>query len=232
MKVQRLASAFMRRVAVPLTPPHKRLSVLAWTDRNINRIEEPELRQLHCIVPAGCRTAVDAGANQGLYSHRLASLSRTVFAFEINPQVTGNLQRARLANLNLVHMGLSNCSREVILYIPLLNGTLPLVGWASLQPGNCPGVDVHQEVPARVCPLDDYALPEVDFLKIDVEGHELQVLQGAKETIARYRPRILAEVRDLPGVAAFLSQFGYRSRRPEAFGVRGSPEWMHVFDKE
>jgi FkbM family methyltransferase len=222
----------MRRVAIPLTPAHKRLAVLAWADRNINRIEEPELTELQRIVPAGCRTAVDAGANQGLYSRRLAPLARTVYAFEINPRVTRDLRNARLANVNLVHMGLSNCSREVTLYIPLLNGTLPLVGWASLQPGNCPGIDMHQEVPARVCQLDDYALSDVDFMKIDVEGHELQVLQGARETIARYRPRILVEVRNFPGVVAFLSQFGYRNRRPGAFGVQGSPDWMHVFDKE
>jgi FkbM family methyltransferase len=173
---------------------------------------------------------VDAGANRGIYSLRLASLARTVFAFEINAQVTGDLQRAALPNVNLFHMGLSDCAREVILYVPLLNGTLPLTGWASLHPGNCPGVESYQEISGRVCPLDDHALVDVDFLKIDVEGHELQVLRGARSTIGRYRPRILAEVKDIPAVVAFLSQFGYRHRRPEAFGVERSPDWMHVFD--
>jgi len=229
MRPQRLASAFMRKAVMPLTPARKRLSMLAWSERYIDRVEEPELRALNRLVPTGCRTAVDAGANYGLYSMRLASLAHQVHAFEINPEVTANLQCAELPNVNLVHTGLSNSKQEVILYIPLLNGTLPLVGWASLQPGNCPGVDAYKQIPGRVCPLDDFALADVDFLKIDVEGHELQVLQGARETLVRYRPRILAEVRDLPGVMRFLAQFGYQDKRPEAFGVTGSPDWMHVF---
>ena len=63
--------------------------------------------------------------------------------------------------------------------------------------------------------LDDVALEKrVHLLKIDVEGHELQVLLGAAKLIERYRPRIYVECLDEDGFSAvseYLKQFTYRA---------------------
>jgi hypothetical protein len=52
--------------------------------------------------------------------------------------------------------------------------------------------------PVRACSVDEYvkriSLHRVDFLKIDVEGFELEVLRGAKRTIERCKPLIYCEV--------------------------------------
>jgi hypothetical protein len=60
--------------------------------------------------------------------------------------------------------------------------------------------------------LDDFGFQECSFLKIDVEGHEVEVLQGAIETIARTRPRILIEVRgkNLATVDSLLADNGLK----------------------
>jgi hypothetical protein len=47
--------------------------------------------------------------------------------------------------------------------------------------------------------LDDFAFDEVDFIKVDVEGFELQVLEGARETLARCRPIVIVEQKDFAG---------------------------------
>jgi hypothetical protein len=49
--------------------------------------------------------------------------------------------------------------------------------------------------------LDEYALEDVGFIKVDVEGHEMAVLIGAVQTIKRSRPNIMVEVeeRHYPG---------------------------------
>jgi hypothetical protein len=48
-------------------------------------------------------------------------------------------------------------------------------------------------VPVQTRTLDSFALEHVDFMKIDVEGHELAVLRGASETLARHRPWLVVE---------------------------------------
>lgn len=230
MKPQRIASSLIRRAVLPLTPARKRLQLLAWSNRYFEG-GEPELAMLDRLVPAGCRNAVDAGANIGLYTLNLAKLCRTVYAFEINPGVTGHLRNAALPNVELAHTGLSSSERGVVLYVPLWRGKMPLEGWASLTPGNSPDTDVHVEIPGHVRTLDSYGLVEVDFMKIDVEGHEIEVLKGAQATLSRCRPRILAEAKHLRPVADLLAPLGYRPRRAEEFGISGSPEWMHVFER-
>jgi FkbM family methyltransferase len=231
MEIQRLASSFIRRAVLPLTPPRRRLGLLAWSNRNFEGIE-PELAMLERLVPSGCRTAIDAGANAGLYTIRLARLCQAVYAFEINPAVTGHLQRARLPNVTIMQFGLSSAARRVTLYIPLLDGKMPLEGWASLNPGNCPDTSIHREISGYVRTLDSCGITDIDFMKIDVEGHEIELLKGARATLLRCRPRILAEAKDLQPVADWLAPLGYRPRRADDFGVCGSPPWMHVFDPD
>jgi hypothetical protein len=63
--------------------------------------------------------------------------------------------------------------------------------------------------------LDDYELREVGFIKIDGEGHELAVLQGAQQTIRASLPNLLVEIEErhragaIGDVSAFLTYLGY-----------------------
>ena len=68
--------------------------------------------------------------------------------------------------------------------------------------------------------LDDIYDGKPSIIKIDVEEHELQVLEGAKETIKKHMPTILVEIHDFETspVAKFLESLGYETPepRPEA----------------
>jgi hypothetical protein len=72
---------------------------------------------------------------------------------------------------------------------------------------------VSQAVDVRT--LDSYELQRLDLIKVDVEGHEFSVLEGARQTIERCRPSIIVEVEEVhnPGslsrVRAFLESRGY-----------------------
>jgi FkbM family methyltransferase len=66
--------------------------------------------------------------------------------------------------------------------------------------------------PAPVVSLDQIVVDEVDFMKIDVDGIEIEALTGAKQLIKRCQPRIMIEIareRERP-FRAFLDEVGYR----------------------
>ncbi len=70
--------------------------------------------------------------------------------------------------------------------------------------------------------LDAYDFNDIDFMNIDVEGHELKVLMGAKELITKHKPTILIEllphIEDSEHVRTLLKEMGYGEpvERPEA----------------
>jgi FkbM family methyltransferase len=170
---------------------------------------ESELRSLEKYCRGGA-TAIDVGANHGLYSYRFSHLFQKVHSFEINEGLVGELESFNPGNIVVHTVGLSDCNSTATLYTPVFNG-VELHGWASLAPGNCPDTDQHITKTVQVQRLDDFGLQEVGFMKIDVEGHELFVLRGGQKTISTYLPDVLIEVRDnnLDQVRRFFSELGY-----------------------
>lgn len=66
--------------------------------------------------------------------------------------------------------------------------------------------------------IDSFSYDKVDLLKIDVDGYDFKVLQGAEETIKKHRPKIYIELcqytlseqeNSLKDVFEFLGNFGY-----------------------
>lgn len=170
--------------------------------------------------------ALDIGANAGFYALRMSKIFSKVYAFEINDDLTGDLRKYNPGNITIMPVGLSSKAGEATLYIPVLNN-LPLTGWASLAPGNCPEATSEFTKPVKIATLDSFQLQNVSFIKIDVEGHELHMLEGARQTISSNRPRVLIEIKDQNRTAAFqfFSELNYSPRKLEELaGVPGSAE--------
>lgn len=144
---------------------------------------------------------IDVGANIGLYTVTLArSFSRTI-AFEANPAtfkvLEANIALSRVQGVGCFCQGVSDTATDGTIYVPE-DGNL---GWATLDPCQ------HEKRPAikiaiRLDPLDDLSaalgLDEqpVSLVKIDVEGHEPQVLRGATRLLTRWGPIVLFEALD------------------------------------
>lgn len=177
---------------------------------------ENELRFLGRIVQEvpSRKVAIDVGANKGLFAFNLSRRFHTVYAFEINDDLTGDLAALNSTRIHILHEGLSSRRREATFYIPVLDG-VALTGYGSLAPGNCPETDQHIEKTVRIRPLDDLAIADVGFIKIDVEGHEIEVLKGATATITKNRPVVLIEVKDenLEEVSAFFAHLNYQRKK-------------------
>ncbi len=222
-QVARIVRGTVRR-AVDRFPMRWRLRLRCWYHRHWEACE-PELRYLHRFIWPG-KTAVDVGANLGFYSVTLLKSHKRVIAFEINPALTKELRGIADGRIEIRQTGLSSSSGAATLHVPILYGR-ELTGWASLRPGNCPDTDEHVELPVQIERLDHYELQDVDFIKVDVEGHELEVLRGGVETIRRCKPTLLVEVKpdNETGVAEFLEPIGYRRYTlQELIGRQGSEE--------
>ena len=149
---------------------------------------ERRLLLLDELVPRNS-TVVDVGAWWGPWTYWLANRAASVWSFEPNPEMASFLTRVASPNVRVEAVALSNRSGTGTLFAPEDVGHDAL---AALSTRNLANGVRSIEVPLRR--LDDYRLEEVQFMKIDVEGHELEVLKGAEETIARCGATILVEI--------------------------------------
>jgi FkbM family methyltransferase len=139
-----------------------------------------------------CRTALDVGANIGNHTAFFCDWARQVLAFEPNPPIFNRLVKLiaenHLDNVTPYGLGLSDIEGELDFYT-----TPGAAGMSSLEAS-------PQSVRAGTVPvrrgddiLRENRIANVDFIKIDVEGHEREVLTGLKDTITDNRPVIVAE---------------------------------------
>ena len=206
----RLAEQILRRTKVDVLSCHP-LSGMKVQLRRSQRIErlmwagayEREVLALMKRVLKPSMTVMDIGANIGYIAAIAAALvgaGGEVHAFEPNPSCYPSL----VQNLNPFPHAYAHQ-----MAISDTQGTLPLYlggnedGWGSLlescafERGPEPR-DERRVVQVEVTSIDDFVsrsiARRVDLIKIDVEGNELHALRGARQTIERNHPVIIAEL--------------------------------------
>jgi FkbM family methyltransferase len=223
-----LAAAAARRLLGSLVPARQKLRFTFWLHR-IGGSCEPELLHLDEFV-ASAGTAIDIGANVGLYTYALAKRFKRVYAFEINHGITREIEQYNPGNIELIHSGLSSKAGAAKLFIPVAGG-LVMAGWGSLNRDNLPGAEKFIEIDTELKPLDDYGIADADFIKIDVEGHEVEVLHGAAATIERSRPMVLIELKKehVAEVDAWFLRLDYKHCRLEDFADVQGHRSNHIY---
>jgi FkbM family methyltransferase len=156
------------------------------------RTYEPEYYLLdHLVDPR--RLAPDIGANEGIYSGRLAQLSPRTHCFEPIPWFAAALRRKLGPEVTVHECALSSQPGNGVLRIPYRND-VEMHGTSTLEAGNPLQGSTHvREVQCALARLDDVIAEPVGFAKIDVEGHELAVLEGAERILREDRPVLLIE---------------------------------------
>src|SRR6056300_1587014 len=162
---------------------------------------------------------LDIGANIGTHTIGISPHVKRVMAFEPDPDnfdlLVKNLAATMCGNVTPVPAAASDVLGNV--------GTQFDYGKTSRIPSG--------EIPAT--PIDMIeGLPHIDFVKIDVEGMELKVLNGMRQTIASYKPQMLLEMQDPTTYAKtydFLNGFGYNIYW---LPVRTYAEFNHKNNKE
>jgi FkbM family methyltransferase len=222
------------------------LDLANWSERQtyfLGRFYELGMQQLMiaCLKPGD--RFVDIGANMGMLTLLGASLvgpGGRVDAFEPNPscqrRIRANLARNPIQQV-FVHDVALGSERQTLQMRVLLNHT----GTGTLgQVHDEEKKSVTENFNVPVIPGDEILL-DVDrtiaLIKIDVEGFELSVLRGLKQTLQRWRPLVTTELLDWhlkrsgttpQEVIDLMTQIGYRGYMMECTGPRGKRPSLHL----
>lgn len=149
----------------------------------------------------------DVGANIGYHTTAFASVARQVYAFEPHPRNYAMLKINTTASHNVATI---NCA------VSQTQGHVYVSDFDPEQPGNFGAVcvtDTQTAISVPCLTLDQAGLEPPDLIKIDVEGHELDVLQGCQEIITQRCPVIYYEAHEskhLKEIYKMLQPLGYR----------------------
>jgi FkbM family methyltransferase len=210
--------------------PHQILTTGAW---------QPDVWNfLAPTLPKG-GVFLDVGAHIGYFSLKAALKvgdSGRVVAFEPNPAMIRllrqNLAASKIGNVNVQEIACTDREQMITLYASSTISTAV----SSLAQENVKSETSPHAVTVRGRPIDEVVrelgLTRMDAIKIDVEGAEVSVLRGARETLKRFAPKVILEVAPdlLAGfhnkpedVFALLREAGYTQGRMLS---PGSDDWV------
>jgi FkbM family methyltransferase len=154
-------------------------------------------------------TAFDIGANIGNHSIYFSKfIFDKTFAFEPNPKNMSLLVENKKIN-NITD------DKLLIYHTALSDGHYKYKNEENEK--NMGGNKIIEgEGDLTTTTIDDYEFPKIDFIKIDVEGHELKVLKGAINLIKRDFPEIIIECypnsdSDFKIINPYMEELGYQS---------------------
>lgn len=172
--------------------------------------------------------AIDCGANIGVHTIEWARAMHgwgEVLAVEAQERLfyalAGNIAINNCFNARALHAAIG--AVDGMIRVPVPDYTMP-GSFGSLEIrrreatefiGQAVDYAAGAGAPTRLVAIDSLDLPRCDFIKLDVEGMEVEALDGAARTLARCRPSILAETikSDQTALGERLARHGYRLRR-------------------
>ncbi len=167
--------------------------------------------------------AMDCGANIGVHTVEWARMMHDwgrVIAFEAQEKIfyalAGNIALNNCLNVQARWAAVGATTGSIT--VPAPDYHRP-ASFGSLELRRRDGtefigqaVDYADGVDTAVVPIDAFELSRLDLIKIDVEGMEIEVLEGAAETLRRCRPQLVVEVikTDRDALGRILAGHGYR----------------------
>jgi FkbM family methyltransferase len=135
--------------------------------------------------------AIDGGAHVGTWSRLLSQAFQQVIAVEPAPDTFTSL------SVNMTAFGCTNvvCRQVALGDSPGLCSLGLDAKEAARQNTGARHITAGQDI--EIVGIDDWNLPNVGFLKLDIEGSEPAALRGARQTLERCRPIVLFEDKSL-----------------------------------
>jgi FkbM family methyltransferase len=182
----------------------------------------------HWFKPESAQTVVDVGAHVGKYTLRACRMvgpAGRVIAIEAHPinysLLVENVRLNGGRNVRTVRCAAWNVRTKLGLFIGCSSGHHSLKfddGRGCLQVQTRTIDDI----------LEEHEIEQVDWIKIDVEGAEVEVLEGARKTITTSRPKIILEVRpfQIHKLRKLTNELRYEATEIESSSGRSPGYWF------
>jgi len=188
---------------------HKILFTGAY-EKQTNKILESNLKVGDWVLEAGANTGTET-----VLISRLVGDSGKVLAFEpvdhVVKKLNENLSLNRINNVSVMPLALGDVKRDISFYIYPQDHPNQGMGSKVLENAGLEKINVHQTTIDVL--YNENRLPRFDFLKMDVQGAELDILKGGKKTIVFYKPKIFLEAAEnlssLKAIYEFLKDINY-----------------------
>ena len=187
MSKRNLLISLLKKYIEKLLPVRYQLPLRYFYSQKANKLDA-EMAYVSNLLKEK-RRFLDIGANIGIYSFHFKKSFKSIDAFEPLKEISYRLEHFQNPSLKVHNCALSNKRGEFQIYIPYLSGKA-IASLASLEKrdGDCEIRTV------KVDKIDNYDFDDVDLIKIDVEGHEEYVIEGARNIIKTNMPILIVEI--------------------------------------
>ena len=201
-----------------------RFALARYRQQTARRLIEPEFAALRLFDWGEAPLFLDVGGNRGLATEAMRRLvpDARLIVFEPNPLLYHRLAKLydHAPAITCMDTALGDASLDAVLWVPIYRNWI-FDGLGSLDRREAAEwlnddrlyffdprhLRLH-EYPCKIRPLDGLDLSPA-FIKIDVQGHEIEVLRGAEQTLARYHPLLMIENSGGAEETDFLQHLGY-----------------------
>lgn len=165
---------------------------------SLNRIWESHMHQIFEKYITNQSVVLEGGCHIGTHTVKLALLGKHVLAFEplteSNNILRKNIKLNNIDNITVYNDGLSN--KPDVAFFQWIGHNNPGASGLSNNPMGTPSYSkkIDKQLPVNLITIDSLCLDNLNFIKLDVEGYEINVIEGGINTIKKYKPIITLEV--------------------------------------
>lgn len=214
--LERIADRFYKTDEIETIYGHK-MKLDPQDSMNLSRwgfYEKEETERVQDLVKPG-QCVVDVGSNIGYYTLVLAACVTGhgwVYAYEPHPEnyalLIHNINQNHFTNVVSRNVACSSLAGWLYLHLSPISSGMHTVEESMLERETYQTTS-QLEVRTVILDQDLAGLHDIDFIKIDVEGHELEVLKGAHGILQEEKPILMVEYSASPKVISFLESLDY-----------------------
>lgn len=144
-------------------------------------------------------TIIDIGANTGIYSlvAKAINPSAKIYGFEPVKRVFEKYQKNCTLNkfdIKCIDFAASNFDGEAIIYDSPSEHVYSVTVNKNLSPDNIKTIETKIKTKKLSTFIKEFNVSKIDLIKIDVETHEPEVLEGMEEFLNKFQPTLLIEI--------------------------------------